>query len=64
MLRQEVTYCNGFDQRVARQQLCKHEYRQQWKRNPVLYAVHHGRAHGAVGILLPGSEAVNMHPQQ
>jgi hypothetical protein len=24
-----VKYCNGFYQCVARQQLCKHEYRQQ-----------------------------------
>jgi hypothetical protein len=25
----EEKYYNGFDQRVARQQFCKHEYRQQ-----------------------------------
>jgi hypothetical protein len=30
----------------------------------VFYAVRTGRAHGAIGILLPAKEAVNMHPQQ
>jgi hypothetical protein len=34
-----LKYCNGFDQRVARQQLCKHEYRQQQKENWVFCAV-------------------------
>jgi hypothetical protein len=30
----------------------------------VFYAVRAGLARGAVGSLLPGNEAVNMHPQQ
>jgi hypothetical protein len=30
----------------------------------VFPAVLAGRAHGTVGNLLPGNEAVNMHPQQ
>jgi hypothetical protein len=58
-----IWYCNGSDQCVARQQLCKHEYRQEY-RETVFYAVRAGRAHGDVGSLLPGNEAVNMHPQQ
>jgi hypothetical protein len=34
------------------------------RRETVFYAVRAGREHGAVGSLLPGNEAVNMHPQQ
>jgi hypothetical protein len=34
------------------------------RRETVLYAVRAGRAHGDVGSLLPGNEAVNMQPQQ
>jgi hypothetical protein len=59
-----LTYCIEFDQRVARQQIRKHKYRQQQKGNCVFYAVRSGWAHGAVGSLLPGNKAVNMHPQQ
>jgi hypothetical protein len=39
-------YFNGFDKRVARQQLCEHEYWQQRKENCVLYAVRDEQKHG------------------
>jgi hypothetical protein len=57
------TYCKGFDQHAARQQVPKHEYRNQYK-IIFFHAVRTQLVHAVVGSLFPGSEAVNMHQQQ
>jgi hypothetical protein len=58
----EKKNCNGFDQRVARQQLRKHEYNN--RKETVFYAVRAGQKDADMGSLLPCNAALNMHPQQ
>jgi hypothetical protein len=58
-----LTYCNGFAQSFASNSTVNTNTGNN-RKETVFYAVRAGRKHGAVGSLLPGNEAVNMHPQQ